>query len=107
MKYLSPREARNLVNTLSGNTIIGVTFIKRTNGKLREMRCRRHVRKGINGGTISEARWSRDRRCRLVTVFDMEKRAFRCINLEKVLSLRIRGMEYTVKQDVDEFPEIS
>ena len=52
------------------------------------------------GNTVSEKRWQQDKRCRLITVYDMNKRegdkqgAYRRINLDGVLVIKLNGVSY-------------
>lgn len=84
------------------DTIFGVTFIKKTDGSLRNMTARMHVSKGVKGVLPEGHREAEDERNNVLTVYDMqviektgsEKGAFRRINLDQLVSCRVRGNSY-------------
>lgn len=69
-----------------GDRIFSVTFIKRTNGEIRQMLCRRGVTLGQNHPNSSEHH-RQDRDGDLLTVFDIQKRQYRRIPLDAVLNI--------------------
>lgn len=75
----------------SGGHIFSVTFRKRTNGEIRKMVARFGVAKNLKG---TGQRFSTAEKG-LLTVFDMEKHAYRMINLPDLISARINGQDYT------------
>jgi hypothetical protein len=88
--------------------VFGVTFVKKTTGEIRKMACRRGVTKGVKGVMPVGHRKAEDRRCRVLTVFDMNKveanggdtkGAFRRINLDGLVSMSFKGT--TFKWDKD------
>jgi len=83
------------------DTIFGVSFVKKTDGSIRNMTARMHVKKGVKGALPKGHRESEDKRNRVLTVYDMnvldeggEKGAFRRINLSQLLSCTVRGTKY-------------
>src|SRR5271170_314006 len=80
--------------------IFSVQFIKRTDNALRPMACRRGVTKGVTGVGMKfdPAEYA------LAVVYDMnkvknpeqpqDKGAFRMINLETILSVKLHGLTY-------------
>lgn len=104
-KLVTAKVARALILALTNSEIFGVTFVKK-NGELRNMQCRRGVKKGVKG-TVKNDRKFEDQVNNVLTVYDMnkveergERGAFRRINLETVKSLRIKGTEYIVEDMV-------
>ncbi len=71
---------------LDGGKIARVTFVKRTDGTQRDMVCRTGVKKGVTGRGAAYDPESKG----LVTVFDMQKQAFRTIPCENVIEVRAR-----------------
>jgi len=67
-----------------------VTFVKRTNGEVREMRCRVGVKKHLKGG---EKKFS-DEEKKLLTVFDLDKLAYRSIPLDQIIRVKVNGKTY-------------
>lgn len=63
--------------------IFGVTFIKK-DGTTRNMTARLGVRKDLKGIGLS---FSPDER-NLIVVFDMQKKAYRMVNLSTIISIR-------------------
>lgn len=96
-----------LNNTASGQ-LFTVDFVKRGDGSIRTMNCRRGVSKGVKGVGQSYDPKSHN----LLTVFDMQKLdpkaphnagksddemqkgAFRNINLDALVALRMQGKSY-------------
>jgi len=74
----------------SGDKTFGVVFTKK-NGELRNMNCRLGVKSKLRGGQSTTAH-----KPNLVTVYDMNKRDYRCINLDTVKSLNIAGKHYEI-----------
>lgn len=71
----------------SNGKIISVTFVK-ADGSERVMVCRLGVTKHLKGGSSTlDAN-------KFITVFDMQKQAYRAINRETIRSLRIEGEEF-------------
>jgi hypothetical protein len=86
-------DVRNAILGSEGK-IFRVEFIKRTTGELRTMVCRIGVSKGITGKGLA---FDPDAKG-LQTVWDMQKEAYRMINLDTVVSIRLAGQEFEVKQ---------
>lgn len=85
----------------SSDTIFGVSFIKKTDGSVRNMTARMSVKKGVKGVISPEQRKAEDRFHNVLTVYDMnvfdklgERGAFRRINLDQLLSCTIRGQRF-------------
>lgn len=68
------------------NTIFSVTFEKK-DGTMRTMVARLNVKKGINGKGMAYNPIEKG----LLPVWDMQKNAFRMINLKTVTELKIKG----------------
>jgi hypothetical protein len=67
-----------------------VVFKKRTDGTIREMRCRTGVKKHLKGGTKK----FKDEDKNLLTVFDLDKVAYRSIPLDTIIRVKIGGRVY-------------
>lgn len=67
-----------------------VVFKKRTDGTIREMKCRTGVKKYLKGGTKKFD----DKEKNLLTVFDMDKVAYRSIPLDAIIKVTIHGQTY-------------
>jgi hypothetical protein len=70
------------------NTIFSVTFEKK-DGTMRTMVARLNVKKGVNGKGMAYNPIEKG----LLPVWDMQKNAFRMINLKTVTELKIKGEE--------------
>ncbi len=79
-----------MVEGAKNGRIFTVEFIKRTTGELRKMTCRRGVRKGVKGVGMSYDPLSKG----LLTVYDVEKEAYRMINLRDLVSLKMGRRTY-------------
>lgn len=75
----------------SGGHIFSVTFRKRTDGTVRTLVGRFGVAKGIKGTGLKFSTAEKG----LLTVFDMQKNAYRMINLPELISARVEGRDYT------------
>lgn len=89
---ISKSTATAMIKGSSGK-VFGVSFVKRTTGEVRTMSARTGVRKYITGEGLkfSPSQYN------LVTVFDMNKRAYRMVNLEGVTGLNMEGATYEVE----------
>ena len=70
------------------STIFSVEFIKK-DGTVRNMVARLNVKKGVNGNGMAYDPISKG----LLPVWDMQKNAFRMINMKTVTKLQIKGEE--------------
>lgn len=87
----------NIIRSQDGKTVT-VTFIKRTKdkvtGKIGERRVlngRLGVKKHLKGGELAYNPADYD----LLTIFDMQKKDYRCIPLDAVESVVASGVTYT------------
>jgi hypothetical protein len=78
---------RNAIDAITKGKIFKVQFIKK-NGDLRDMVCRLNVKKGVKGKGSSTAHIER-----LMTVFDMQKGQFRCVDLNTVKHFKCGDVE--------------
>lgn len=76
----------NEIITLAGGTIFTAINVKR-NGETRKYICRLGVRKHLKGGELPYNPAEKD----LLPIFDMQKKAYRMIDLKTLKYLRIRG----------------
>ena len=72
--------------------IFSVVFLKK-DGTIRKMLCRLGVKKNLNGNGL---RYNPIKRALLV-VFDMQKEAYRMVNLETISHINMKGVEYYVE----------
>lgn len=73
----------------SGGTFFSVLFVKK-DGSLREMVARLGVTKGVKGVGRS---YNEIKKFNLLTVWDVQKKAFRRIQLGTIKELKVRGVE--------------
>lgn len=81
---MSVQQKRAIIKTAKG-TVFTATF-RKADGSVREMNCRRGVTKHLKGGTSTIAH-----KQNLLGVFDMQKQAYRCINLDTLIKVKING----------------
>ena len=91
MKKINKREILNLLKD-NKNLIFSVVFLKK-NGELRPMTCKLGVKKHLKGGRL---KYNPKERNNLI-VFDMQKEDYRTINLDTLMSINMKGVEYNVK----------
>jgi hypothetical protein len=86
----------DVLNAIASNgKVFSATFVKR-DGFVREMTCRREVKKGVKG-TKPVATAKRNvtlAKNNMVTVFDMQVADFRTLNLETTMKLTGGGNTY-------------
>lgn len=92
-KIITAKEAADLLSDTKGR-IFSVTFVKRTTGETRTMVARTGVAKHLKGG---DAAYSFSANA-LLSVYDLQKKAYRSIPLDGILSLKEGGEEYTVSR---------
>ena len=88
---ITRRQAVNLIYK-TGGKIFKAYFVKRTNGELRKMICRLGVKKYLKGGP----RAYDPKEYKLITVFDLAKKAYRNISIEGLVELKIGGVTYKI-----------
>jgi hypothetical protein len=86
-------EAAKLLSDYSESKIFNVVFVKRSNGEVRSLTCRKGVTKDLKGGELAFNPLEKG----LIVVYDMVKKGYRMINLESLISIRIDGKEYEIK----------
>lgn len=86
-KYLKKELVQAFLKCVPKTKFFSVSFVKR-DGTIREMNCRRDVRKHLKGGesTIKHKK-------NLVSVWDTKAKEYRCFDMGRVLSLRGAGAE--------------
>ena len=89
------------VKELVGNKIFTAWFIKK-NGDVRKINCRLGVKKHLKGGTKPYKDSDHD----LLTVFDMQKGAYRSINLNTLQSIAVNGKILFKDSDTREFSDV-
>ena len=91
MKTIHKRDILPLLEKNKSN-IFSVVFLKK-DGTLRKMLCRFGVKKHLKGGKLK----FNPRERSLLVVFDMQKEAYRMINLETISNINMKGVEYNVR----------
>lgn len=76
-----------------GDKIFTVTFIKK-DGTVRVMNARRGVTKGVKGVGMSYNPSEKQ----LITVYDMQKGAFRMVNANTITEIKAEGVVYNFKE---------
>lgn len=83
---ITTKQAAELIRGSNGS-ILTVTFMKRGDNEPRVMNCRLKVKKHLKGG---EKKFD-DKEKNVVTVYDMQKGAYRCISIEGIRGLTMNG----------------
>ena len=89
---ISNNDLATILEQHATGTIFSAKFIKRTDGTVRTMLCRKGVQKGVTGKGLAfdpEAK-------RLLSVFEMPKEQFRFINLLDLVEAHVGGVHYQV-----------
>ncbi len=90
MPTISRRKVKELI---PNGKFFSVCYTKRTDGTTRHMNCRVGVTKYLKGGKLAYNPDDYD----LVVVFDMQKKAYRMVDLNTLTSMTIKGRVYNVK----------
>jgi len=93
MKTIDRDTAKQYIYKTNGK-IFSAVFTKK-NGEKRSMVCRQGVAKYVKGVGLKFKPEERD----LIGVFDMHKKAYRFINAKTLEQIKIKGIEYNIKQD--------
>ena len=91
MTKINRKKLLELIRENKSN-IFSVVFLKK-DGTIRRMICRLGVKKYVNGKGLKYDPIERG----LLGVFDMQKEAYRMINLKTITNINMRGVEYNVK----------
>lgn len=83
--------AEELIDSMKNGHIFSVQFVKK-DGSLRDMVCRKGVRKGVKG---TGAGYGEGAIKPLRTVFDMKKAAFRMIPTDRIVRLKVKGRTFS------------
>ena len=94
VETITQNQARWMVKRYHGRQIFTVTFVKRSNGETRTMNCRKGVVKGTNGVGLKFNPADHN----LVVVRDVQKRQHRCISLDEIKKISIKGRQYIVSK---------
>ena len=90
MKTINKDTAKKYIYKTNGK-IFSAIFTKK-NGEKRKMVCRQGVAKYVKGVGLKFKPKERN----LIGVFDMHKGAYRFINIETLMSLKVKGVEYKI-----------
>jgi len=80
----------NMFKQALGDKFFSVKFVKK-DGTLRKMQCRLGVKKHLKGGELKHD----PKELNHLTVFDVQKKAYRTINLNTIKELSFKGNVYT------------
>mgnify|MGYP001587219874 CR=1 FL=1 len=90
MRRINQDKAKRLIHNTNGK-VFSVCFIKK-DGSEREMNCRLGVKKHLKGGKLRYNPADYD----LLTVFDMQKRDYRMIQLKSLCWVTVGGKSFIV-----------
>lgn len=103
--FISPPIVQEIINNYK-NTIITITFVKRTNGAIRTLTGRLGVSKYVSGKGMSYI----PENYGLFTIYDMvlgnnldesdRKRAYRCIGIDSVLEIKAGNKTYKGENEI-------
>ena len=102
MTRITRSEARKLIDATDGK-IFRAVFLKRTTDEDGKRHFRKMVaRKGVTKGVTGKGMAYDPKASGLITVFDMQKAAFRHISVEGLVSVRVNHENYRVVADPTE-----
>lgn len=85
----------DLVKQTNGR-FFGITFVKQ-DGSIREMNARIGVRKYLKNDPSAVIQEKSDKQKNTLTVFDRKLKAYRSINMDRILSVRINGVKMVLR----------
>ena len=91
MTRINRKKLLELIRENKSN-IFSVVFLKK-DGTIRRMICRLGVKKYVNGKGLKYDPIERG----LLGVFDMQKEAYRMVNLNTISNIKMKGVEYYVE----------
>lgn len=89
-EFIKQNRAEEIIDGFKTGHIFSVQFVKK-NGEIRDMVCRKSVRKGVKG---TGAGWGEGALKPLRTVFDMSRNGFRTIPTDRIISMKVGGTVY-------------
>ena len=92
VQTIKRERAARFLETETGGRFFSVWFQKK-DGMMREMVCRRGVRKYLRGGELPYDPKSR----LLLPVFELSKREYRSVNIASLVSFKVSGETYIVQ----------
>jgi len=92
VQIIKRERAAQFLESETGGRIFAVYFQK-SDGTMREMVCRRGVRKHLRGGSLPYDAKAK----RLLPVFDLSKREYRTVNLASLVSFKVSGETFIVQ----------
>ena len=97
MTNITAQQASDMIENCTDGHMFSVKFIKRTDGKIRDMNCRKGVKKFTKGGSLA----FNPKEKKLVTVWEANtpnpEKAYRSIPLDSILEVRMNGNVFVVK----------
>jgi len=87
MNTMKQETVEELIDSMTNGRIFSVQFVKK-DGTVRDMVCRKGVRKGVKG---TGAGWGQGALKPLRTVYDMHKAAFRTVPTDRVVRVKVAG----------------
>lgn len=92
-KYIRKDRVRRIIaKAKESGRVFSVTFVKRSNGELRQMLCRGRVK--LSSKRASGERSYEPSDYDLTVVYDMQKHGFRSIPLDSVVQIKANGEVY-------------
>lgn len=92
VQTIKRERAARFLESETGGRIFAVYFQKK-DGTMREMVCRRGVRKYLRGGELPYDPKSR----LLLPVFEVSSREYRCVNIASLVSFKVSGETFIVQ----------
>ena len=93
-KTIDRQTAKKYIYKTNGK-IFSAVFTKK-NGEKRKMVCRQGVAKYVKGVGLKFKPEEKD----LIGVFDMHKKAYRFINTETLEQIKVKGIKYKIKREI-------
>ena len=84
-------ELARIIRSYTGGRIFGVKFVKRTDGSIRTMTCRKSTHVGRSNGQM---RYNPTDYNLIAGVYDVRKQGYRSINIDGLISAQIDGFKF-------------
>jgi hypothetical protein len=92
-KKVTLTEAVDMINGIKNGEIFSVEFVKRTNGEIRLMNCRKGVTKYLAGGELKFDPTEK----KLIPVFDVQKGEYRSISADAITKVVFKQTVFEVQ----------
>lgn len=97
MTTITMKQAAEMIENSNDGHMFSVKFVKRTDGSVRDMNCRKGVKKFTNGGSLAFDPKKKNLVCVWEANTQNPEKAYRMISLDSLLEVKMNGSVFSVK----------